>query len=206
MNELFNNARSLERFIKYLNYKNPHINWDLFLSQNYKTPTVKLLQKIKSKLWTDSEDREFMEKDLYKIYLEYMTIYYSIISRYNIKEDVITILSIPKYINNTPDEIIDIIQLRINILTRILEFGGIQFELVDDIPEKYTVLIPTALLLYTKELQYNDNIIIDGYNNICKDKSDEIYLKYVLIIESILVSTMDINDILDTPFVYLKLY
>lgn len=221
--QMFSNIRSIKKdLIKFYTFLNENINWDLFFTEietkvesdpkNWND--VKILNRIKSKLWTDKDlddsySQGAIDKMLNRTRLNYFMYYNGLINRYRsvIEEaDEVFVLGLKKGTELLEEFVIDL-QHKLSVISTIFDLLSVKYKVVTDVSEvpKNAVLVTTGSISYIDDpLNLKGfKIVIDDYDNVCKGPCSLNRIK--LSTKAMLMSQIPIEDIVNLKYKFIDL-
>jgi hypothetical protein len=151
-----------------LSLLNQNVDWIAFLEENSRSTELKLYQKIKSRLWSNSSEVDFLNKNC--THYDY---YIRILNNLPQKVQILDFPSSLKYskLSSVERFIHDELSTRMIILKRILKLKTIEYSVITDISQQNLLMIPTCSFFH--HVQSLNNIILDSYYNLIPSQSQE---------------------------------
>lgn len=220
---MFTNIRRIKKeLIKFYTLLNENINWDAFFteietkteSDPSKWNNAKVLNRIKSKLWTDKSLNESytqgaIDKMLNKTRLNYFIYYNELINKYlpiiN-TSDVIYILGVKPNTELLEEFVIDL-NYKVNIITIVFTIRCIKCKVVTDlkeVPKNGTLITTGSISFIDDNIKLNDyELIIDDYDNVCikNNVENDMNINNIkLSTKAMLVSQLTLEEIVELKY------
>ena len=162
-------------WIQWLETQNMNINWANVIRKWQTMDNNQIFKDIKAKCWYDKDLTDY-ENDIDGS--ETYEHYNKILGAYDLKNKKIAILNVKKT-DNIPEEMYEEIRLNIKILSNILRFRQINFDLINNVSDKYDYIICSGSFCYDN-IKMSKKLIIDDQFSVIKNNNDEIVKRTIL--------------------------